>query len=79
VNRILRIDKPKVLQRVLCFFNFYHSYKYWSGGIKQNNEYAHFRRCTTCNKLQIQTFYQAGCNMKTNDWEKVDANNVSEP
>ena len=79
MERLLRIDKPKFMQKLLCFFNLYHPYKYWSGGIKHNNEYANFRRCIKCNKLQIETFYQSGCNMKTNDWKKVNSNEVNEP
>ena len=76
--RVLRIDKPKALQKLLCFFNLYHPYKYWKGGRKEDNRYAHFRRCTKCNKLQIQTWYQAGCNMIEHPWEKVDSNAVNE-
>jgi len=79
MEKILRIDNPTKFQKLLCFFNLYHSYKYWSGGRKEDDRYAHFRRCTNCNKLQIQTWYQSGCNMVENDWKKINIGDAKEP
>tara|TARA_R110000851_G_scaffold197269_1_gene348323 strand:- start:2903 stop:3187 length:285 start_codon:yes stop_codon:yes gene_type:complete len=79
MGKILRIDKSKRFQKVFCFFNFYHPYKYWSGSRNYEDKYAHFRKCMHCNKLQIQTFYQEGHNMLENDWKELNINDVNEP
>lgn len=70
MDRILRIDKPKTLQGLLCFFNLYHSYKYWNHN-RKNEKYAHIRNCTHCNKLQRKTWYQAGDDLIAYPWKKI--------
>lgn len=69
MDNIIRIDKPKPLQGLLCFFNLYHPYKY-STYNRKNEPYAHVRKCSHCNKSQIHSWYQAGCNMIAYPWEK---------
>lgn len=71
MKKSLIIYKPKIFQKLLCFFNLYHSYKYWEGYRKEDNKYAHFRKCTTCNKFQIQTWYQSSCYVYANPWKKI--------
>jgi len=77
MDRILRIDKPKTLQGLLCFFNLYHPYKIWSYN-RRNERYAHIRKCTYCNKLQKET-WRGDCYGTSNGWQEIEGDKPKEP
>ena len=79
MEKTLRVDPHSAFQKILCFLNIYHSYHYWSGARKEDRRYAHFRRCTACKKLQIQTWYNAGSSLVENSWKKVGVDEINEP
>ncbi len=78
MDEVLKVNKPRKYQRLLCFFNLYHPYKVWNQNNKTEN-YRHVRRCTDCGKLQEKSYYVSGYRFIANPWTKVDKDTVREP